>query len=72
VLGDELRKAREAKGWTQETLAFEAGVSRNYVSILERGKKSPTVNVLIRVCKALGVKASGVIARVEGDHQHRR
>lgn len=72
MLGDELRKAREAKGWTQETLAFEAGVSRNYVSILERGKKSPTVNVLIRVCKALGVKASGVIARVEGDHQHRR
>lgn len=65
ALGDELRKARLAAGMTQEQLAFEADVSRNYVSLLELGEKSPTVQTLLRICKALGVKASRLIARVE-------
>jgi transcriptional regulator with XRE-family HTH domain len=65
VLGKELRKARLAAGLTQEELAFRADVSRNYVSLLELGEKSPTVQVLLRLCKALGVKASKLIARIE-------
>jgi transcriptional regulator with XRE-family HTH domain len=64
-LGDELRKAREAAGLTQEKLAFKADVSRNYVSLLERGEKSPTVQLFLRLCKALGVKASTIIGRIE-------
>ena len=52
-------------GLTQEDLAFKAEISRNYVSLLELGEKSPTVQVLLRICKALGVKASAVIARIE-------
>lgn len=64
-LGEELRKARIAAGLTQEELAFKADISRNYVSLLELGEKSPTVQVLLRICKALNVRASAVIARVE-------
>ena len=65
MLGDELRKAREAAGLTQEELAFEANVHRTYVSLLERNKKSPTLDVLFRMCHALGIQASRLIARVE-------
>jgi transcriptional regulator with XRE-family HTH domain len=65
TLGGELRKSRLAAGMSQEQLAFDAGISRNYVSLLELGEKSPTVQVLLRVCKALGVKASKIIARIE-------
>lgn len=65
MLGDELRKARLAANLTQEELAFKAEISRNYVSLLELGEKSPTVTVLLRICKAVGIKASTVIARVE-------
>jgi len=65
VLGEELRKARLSAGLTQEELAFKADVSRNYISLLERGEKSPTVQLLLRLCNALGVKASTIIARVE-------
>lgn len=65
MLGDELRKARIAAGLTQEQLGFKADISRNYVSLLERGEKSPTMQVLQRVCKALGVKASAIVARIE-------
>jgi transcriptional regulator with XRE-family HTH domain len=50
---------------TQEELAFKADISRNYVSLLELGEKSPTVQILLRICKALGVRASTIIARVE-------
>lgn len=65
VIGDELRKAREKAGLTQEDLAAKAGVSRNYVSLLEHDAKSPTVQVLIRLCKAMDAKASKMIAAVE-------
>jgi transcriptional regulator with XRE-family HTH domain len=65
TLGGELRKARLTAGVTQEELAFKAGISRNYVSLLELDEKSPTVQVLLKICKALGTKASKVISRVE-------
>ena len=65
LLGDELRKARLGARLTQEELAFKADVSRNYISLLERGEKSPTVQLLLRLCKALGVKASTIVARIE-------
>jgi DNA-binding XRE family transcriptional regulator len=66
VLGDELRKTRIEAGLTQEDLAFKAGISRNYVSLLELNEKSPTVETLARICKALKVKVSTLIARTEG------
>ena len=65
MLGEELRKARERAGITQEELSFRAGVHRTYVSMLERDKKSPTVDVLLRICDAMDAKASTIIARVE-------
>jgi transcriptional regulator with XRE-family HTH domain len=65
TLGGELRKARMAAGVTQEELAYKAEISRNYVSLLELDEKSPTVQVLLRICRALGVKASKIIGRVE-------
>jgi transcriptional regulator with XRE-family HTH domain len=66
MLGDELRKIRCRAGLSQEELALRAGISREYVSILECNKKSPTVATLVRVCKALGVRAWQVIRKVEG------
>jgi len=65
MLGEELRKARTQAGLTQETLAFEAGVDRTYISQLEHDKKSPTLDVLFRICKVLQVKTSVLIARIE-------
>ena len=47
------------------TLAFEAEVSRNYVSLLELNEKSPTVDVLLRICRAMGVSAADIIRAVE-------
>lgn len=65
MLGEVLRKARKKAGLTQEELAFKAGISREYGSMLEGDKKSPTVETLFRVCKALGVRPSSIIAKIE-------
>ncbi|QNN23346.1 helix-turn-helix transcriptional regulator [Planctomycetales bacterium ZRK34] len=65
MLGRELRKARLAGGFTQEYVAARAKVSREYVSQLERGLYSPTVDMLIRLCKAMNVSASKIIATIE-------
>ncbi len=65
MMGEELRQAREQAGLTQEELSFRAGLSRPYVSQLERNLKSPTVDTLFLICDALGVSASEVIGRVE-------
>jgi transcriptional regulator with XRE-family HTH domain len=65
MFGDELRKAREKAGLTQEQLAFKAGVHRTYVSLLERDLKSPTLNMLFRLCGALGISAGKLIVKVE-------
>jgi transcriptional regulator with XRE-family HTH domain len=65
MIGDELRAVRKKAGLSQEELAERAGIHRTYVSLLERNRKSPTLDVLFRVCRALRVRASVVIARVE-------
>jgi len=65
MLGEEIRKARLKAGLTQEELAFRAGVSRQYVSLLELNQKSPTVDLLIRVCRAMGASAGKLVAQIE-------
>ena len=65
MLGEEIRKARIDAGLTQEKLAFKAGVSRQYVSLLELDEKSPTVNMLVRLCRAMGTSAGKIVARIE-------
>jgi transcriptional regulator with XRE-family HTH domain len=60
-LARNLRKLREARGWSQEVLADEAGLHRTYVSGLEREVRNPTLQILDKLAKALGVKASALI-----------
>ena len=65
VLGREIANVRKRVGMSQEELAFQAEVHPTYVSQLERGLKSPTVNVLLRLARALKASASRLIAVVE-------
>lgn len=53
-LGARIRARRTAKGWSQAALAEKVGVGANYVGILERGQKLPTLDTLLSLAKALG------------------
>ena len=63
--GKVLRAARREKCLTQEALAHEAGVERNFVSLIERGVNQPTIRVLFRLSAALKIPASELIRQVE-------
>ena len=54
-LGRNLREAREAKGWSQERLAFRCGVHRTYVGSVERGEYNVTILTLRKLIKPLGI-----------------
>jgi transcriptional regulator with XRE-family HTH domain len=52
-LGARLRARREALGLTQAALAERASLTSNYVGVLERGLKIPTIETLMTLAKAL-------------------
>ena len=64
VFGEQLRELRKAASLTQEELAFRVGLDRTYISLLERGIKSPTLNTFFRLCKTLRQQPADVITRV--------
>jgi transcriptional regulator with XRE-family HTH domain len=65
ALAEQIRLVRSKKGLSQEELAFRAGLHRTYISLVERGKKSPTIDCLIRISAALDVKVSDLLAKAE-------
>ena len=65
AFGQELRKLRQKKGWSQTKLAMEAGLHLNALGNLERGQRSPSLHTVMVLCRALGVSASEVIAALE-------
>jgi transcriptional regulator with XRE-family HTH domain len=56
-----LRRIRKAKGLTQDALAKKARITRIYVNNLEAGKYDPTVGVVKRLAKALGVPVTELL-----------
>ena len=65
MLGAEIRKVRLRARLTQEEVAAQANISREYLSMLENDKKSPTLDTLFRICGVLGVRASRLVAKIE-------
>ena len=60
-IGMQLKQIRKAKGLSQTALARKARVSRAYVFRLEAGGSDPTVGVLQRLAKALGVPVTKLL-----------
>ena len=60
-LGRNVRRLREQKGWSQEKFAFEADVHRTYVSDIERGARNPTITVVDKLAKSLGVSFADLV-----------
>jgi transcriptional regulator with XRE-family HTH domain len=55
ILGDNIRRLRVERGWSQEELAFRCALHRTYVGAVERGERNlGTLNVF-KIARALGV-----------------
>lgn len=56
VVGKRIRKFRQRKKWSIEELSFRAGLNKNYLGDVERGKRNPTLVILKKITDALEVK----------------
>jgi transcriptional regulator with XRE-family HTH domain len=65
VFGQVIRELREKQGLSQEQLSFAAARHRTYVSLIERGRNSPSIRTLWLLADALGVEPSDIIRRVQ-------
>lgn len=65
AFGRVLRELRKLKGLSQESLAQEAEMERNYISLLELGRNSASVKIIFKLAPVLGVSVSEFMGRVE-------
>lgn len=55
LLGERIRQFRQAKGISQEELAFKINSARNFIGCIERGEKTPSIYVLYKIATILDV-----------------
>ena len=65
AFGQILRKLRHGRGLSQEELAFESELDRNYISLLELGRNSASVKIIFKLAPALGVSVAEFMGLVE-------
>ena len=62
VLANNLKENRRKCGITQSILAEKAGISTQYIAMIELSRQFPTPNVLERIAAALGIEAHELFA----------
>lgn len=65
IFGQVLKNIREENGITQETLALNSELDRTYISLLERGLRTPTIATLFKMSPTLKKTPSEIISIVE-------
>ena len=63
IVGGNVRRLRQTAGLTQEQLAFEANIDLTYVGGIERGRRNPSLLVMVRIAEALKVDLAELLAR---------
>jgi len=67
IVGRNVRQLRQDRGLTQEQLAFEAQLDLTYVGGIERGRRNPSLLVLVRLAAALGVLPADLVHTAENN-----
>ncbi len=55
LLGRRIRSLRKARGWTQEKLGMESGISYKFIGEIERGLQNPSFETLVKLANAIQV-----------------
>jgi transcriptional regulator with XRE-family HTH domain len=63
IVARNLRVLRKQKGLSQEELAHQAGINRNYVGQIEREEKSPTVDMIEKLATALDIEPIKMLSK---------
>jgi len=63
--GEVLRELRTAQNLSQEKLALNSGLDRTYISMLERGKRQPSLTTIFALSNTLKTLPSNMVKLVE-------
>lgn len=63
--GEEVRRRREALGWTLEHLAERSSLSPNYIGTIENGRRDPSLSTVLALAKGLRIPAGELLGPVK-------
>lgn len=68
TMGEKILHMRKARGWSQEELAEQIGVSRQAVSRWESDSAKPDADKIISICELFGVSADYILRDIPGGY----
>ena len=66
-IGKAIIRLRKRLGYSQEQFAYDSNIDRRYMSDLENGKRNISIDVIERLAKTLGIKASTLLFEAENE-----
>jgi transcriptional regulator with XRE-family HTH domain len=65
LFGKVIKEFRIKSDQTQEELADASELDRTYISLIERGLRSPTVVIVVTLCRGLGISTADLFKRFD-------
>jgi transcriptional regulator with XRE-family HTH domain len=72
ALGRRMRQLRHKQGYSQEAFADHCGLHRPAVSLIERGKRVPSLTTLLTISGGFGIPVSALLRGVDAGHKRPR
>jgi transcriptional regulator with XRE-family HTH domain len=72
ALGKRMRQLREKQGYSQEAFADHCGLHRTAVSLIERGKRVPSLTTLLTISGGFGISVSDLLNGVDAGYKRSR
>ncbi len=66
ILGNNIKKLRKERNWTQEYLAEQAGISVPFMTQIELARKQASLEVIEKIAKALNVPYEILFRQADG------
>lgn len=60
-MGARIRQLRKAKGWSQDRLAKQCGISLNFMGHIERGTRKMSMDTFVSLCRELETDADALL-----------
>ena len=67
LVGKVIQRVREERGLSQEVVSGLATIGRTHLSAIERGERRPTLDTFFKICDALDIKPSAMMALIEDE-----
>ena len=71
ALGKRMRELRDKQGFSQEAFADHCGLHRTAVSLIERGKRVPSLTTLLTISSGFGISVSELLRGVDAGYKRR-